>query len=310
VIVTLTPNPSIDRTIQLMSALERGGVIRSRDAHDDAGGKGINVAQAVQRAGEPATAVLPGDPNDPLMPLLRRSGLRHLAVPIGAPLRVNLTLAEDDGATTKINAPGPTLDDEALERLSETLVTEGDNASWAALCGSLPPGAPDDWYGELITRLDGPRVALDTSGPALGRALDRAAERIALIKPNSDELGELLGLPATEFEGDPLRAAELARPLLDAGLDAILLTLGAQGALLLAADGVWRADAPQIAARSTVGAGDSSLAGFLIGSIRGRDPGDCLALGVAYGSAAASLPGTRMPTPDDLPDLPTPERLA
>lgn len=309
-IVTLTPNPSVDRTIQLASALERGGVIRSISTHDEAGGKGINVAQVVRHAGEFSMAVLPGDPDDALMPLLRSTGLGHLAVPVEAPLRVNLTLAEDDGTTTKINAPGPVLDAQVRERLAEVLAAESGDARWVALCGSLPPGAPDDWYGELAERLDGRQVALDTSGPALAKAVERAADRIALIKPNSDELGELLGRPAAEFEGDPLRAGELARPLLDAGIGAILLTLGAQGALLLNKDGIWQADAPRVTARSTVGAGDSSLAGFLIGSLRNLDPGDCLALGVAYGSAAASLPGTRMPTPADLPELPTVKRLA
>ncbi|MFD1859121.1 1-phosphofructokinase family hexose kinase [Aeromicrobium camelliae] len=308
-IVTLTPNPSIDRTVQLSSPLERGGVVRSASSHDDAGGKGINVAQVVRNSGEQAIAVLPGDDDDPLVQRLRSAGLPHLAVPLGAPLRVNLTLAEDDGTTTKINAPGPTLGASVTDRLESLLAEQSVTASWAALCGSLPPGVPHDWYGRIAGRLNAP-VALDTSGAALSAAVERAPERIALIKPNSDELGELMGIAPNEFEGEPRLAGERARPLLERGIGAILLTLGARGALLITTEGVWEAQAPRITARSTVGAGDSSLAGFLVGSLRGEKPDRCLALAVAYGSAAASLPGSRMPTPADLPDLPLVRRVA
>lgn len=308
-IVTLTPNPSVDRTIQLAAPLDRGGVIRSRSTHDDPGGKGVNVAQVVRAAGERTLAVLPGDVDDPLVRQLRERALPHETVDLGAPLRVNITLAEDDGTTTKINEPGPELLPEVRRRLATALVAAAADATWVALCGSLPPGAPTHWYGDLAAQVGSP-VALDTSGAALAAAVERAPESLALIKPNSDELGELLGLPASEFEGDPLRAGERVRPLLDRGLGAILLTLGAQGALLLRADGIWAADAPRITARSTVGAGDSSLAGYLLGSMRDAEPGDCLALAVAYGSAAASLPGSQMPTPDDLVALPTVRRVA
>ncbi|WP_293785312.1 1-phosphofructokinase family hexose kinase [uncultured Aeromicrobium sp.] len=307
-IVTLTPNPSTDRTIHLASPLKRGSVMRSVSAHDEAGGKGVNVAQVIRNAGEQTLAVLPGDRDDPLVQRLHGAGIPHAAVPLGVPLRVNLTLTEDDGTTTKINAPGPTLGRPVLERLEAVLGEQSPRAAWIALCGSLPPGVPADWYGRLAERLDAP-VALDTSGAALSAAVEHAPEHIALITPNSDELGELLGIAPAEFEGDPGAAAEKAHPLLQRGIGAILLTLGARGALLITSDGAWEAQAPRVTARSTVGAGDSSLAGFLLGALRGQDEERCLALAVAYGSAAASLPGSQMPTPADLPELPQVRRV-
>src|SRR5690606_8878064 len=148
--------------------------------------------------------------DDALVTRLRAVGLPHRAVPLGAPLRVNLTLAEDDGTTTKVNARGPFVSGSAREHLEAALTEESAEASWTALCGSLPPGVPDDWYGRIAERLPGP-VALDTSGTALRAAIDRAAEKIALIKPNSDELGELLGIGPAEFEDGGVAAGARAR---------------------------------------------------------------------------------------------------
>ena len=305
-IVTLTPNPSIDRTIELSEPLERGGVIRSVTAHDEAGGKGVNVAQVVRKGGHLAVAVLPGDHDDPLLTRLRELGVTHRAVPTGAASRVNLTLAEADGVTTKINAPGPELTADQLDQLILEVAREAAGARWAVLSGSLPPGVDAGWYADVIDGIHGGglRIAVDTSGESLRKTLDRAADRIDLIKPNSDELGELLDVPAAMFEGDPRTAYETARPLLDRGVGEILLTLGSKGALLISHEGVRAAAAPTIVPRSTVGAGDSALAGYLIGALEAADADGRLALAVAYGSAAASLPGSTMPGPDDLPALP------
>lgn len=305
-IVTLTPNPSIDRTIELSEPLERGGVIRSVTAHDEAGGKGVNVAQVVRKGGHLAVAVLPGDHDDPLLTRLRELGVTHRAVPTGVASRVNLTLAEPDGVTTKINAPGTELTADQLDQLIREVAREAVGARWAVLSGSLPPGVDAGFYADVIDGIhaDGLRIAVDTSGESLRKTLDRAADRIDLIKPNSDELGDLLDVPAAMFEGDPRTALETARPLLDRGVGEILLTLGSKGALLLSHAGVRAAAAPTVIARSTVGAGDSALAGYLIGALESADADGRLALAVAYGSAAASLPGSTMPGPGDLPPLP------
>lgn len=310
-IVTLTPNPSIDRTIELSEPLERGGVIRSVSSHDDAGGKGVNVAQVVRNAGQLAVAVIPGDHDDPLLTRLRELRVTHRAVPTGVPSRINLTLAEFDGITTKVNAPGTRLTADQLGQLIRELAREAAGARWAVLSGSLPPGVDSGWYADVVESIAdvGLRIAVDTSGESLRKTLDRVADRIDLIKPNSDELAELLDVPAASFEGDPQLAYDTAKPLLDRGVKEILLTLGSAGALLLSGDGMWSAAAPPIIARSTVGAGDSALAGYLIGALEGADPGQRLGLAVAYGSAAASLPGSTMPGPGDLPGLPEVIRL-
>lgn len=304
-IVTLTPNPSIDRTIELSEPLERGSVIRSDSAHDEAGGKGVNVAQIVGKAGHHAIAVLPGDHDGPLLTRLRELEVTHRAVPTGAAPRVNLTLVEASGVTTKINAPGPSLTPLQLERLISEMTKESGGARWAVLSGSLPPGVDAGWYAEVIEsiRHDGLHIALDTSGAPLQAAVEASAPHLSLIKPNSAELAELVGVPADDIEQDPEAALACMEPLIARGIDRILLTLGSVGALLATADGAWFAPAPTIQARSTVGAGDSALAGYLIGDLDGFDEAKKLALAVAYGSAAASLPGSRMPETADLPPL-------
>lgn len=303
-IVTLTPNPSIDRTITLSEKLVRGGVVRSTTSHDDPGGKGVNVAQVVRNAGQLAVAVLPGDHDDPLLVRLRELRLTHRAVPTGLPSRVNITLAEPDGVTTKINRPGPVLEPAHLDQLVREVAREGVGARWAVLSGSLPPGVDHGWYADVIAALRDEElaIALDTSGEPLRLAVERVPADIALLKPNTEELADLVGADPAGLV-DVGAIVDAARPLLDAGVGAVLLTRGSLGAVLLTADGTWTVDAPPVQARSTVGAGDSALAGYLLGSLDGLDPAKRLTLAVAYGSAAASLPGSTMPSPTDLPPL-------
>ena len=147
------------------------------------------------------------------------------------------------------------------------------------LSGSLPPGVPDDWYADVVARLHDfdCRVAVDTSeGPlsALAAAFDRAAPD--LIKPNSEELAGLSGRSAEELEsaahhGDPEPVVSAALDLVRRGVGGVLATLGAAGAVLVDGNGAWIATPPPITPRSTVGAGDSSLAGYLRADVGGAD---------------------------------------
>ncbi|MDO9379051.1 MAG: 1-phosphofructokinase family hexose kinase [Nocardioidaceae bacterium] len=303
-IVTLTPNPSIDRTVVLPGALERGEVQRCTDTFDHPGGKGVNVAGVVHHGGERALAVLPGDDADPFVALLRGTGLPHRSVPVGGSVRVNLTVSEPSGVTTKINAAGPVLDEALRETLAVEVETSARDARWVVLCGSLPPGAPDDWYAQLVARLARPglEVAVDTSGAALVATLGTDGPLPSLVKPNGEELASVAGGDAEEIEADPRAGVAAARRLLDRGVGRVLLTQGGHGAVLVTPEGAWRAPVPRITPRSTVGAGDSALAGYLLGDLRGLPEPERLALAVAYGSAAASLPGSQTPTPRDLPE--------
>ncbi|MFI1168654.1 1-phosphofructokinase [Streptomyces sp. NPDC020801] len=292
-IVTVTPNPSLDRTYEVPS-LVRGEVIRASGERMDPGGKGVNVSRAVAAAGRLTVAVLPlgGAPGALIADLLAAQGIEVAPVPVAGATRSNIALAEADGVLTKVNAPGPELSAHEQELLLETVRRQSRGADWIACCGSLPRGLDPSWYAELVTRAHaaGVRIALDTSGPALLEALREGPD---VVKPNAEELAEAVGRPLTTV-GDAVKAAEELRGL---GARAVLASLGADGQLLVEGAGAWFGSAHVDVVRSNVGAGDSSLAGFLIAG--GTGPG-ALASAVAHGAAAVRLPGSVMPTPGDL----------
>jgi 1-phosphofructokinase len=293
VIVTATPNPSLDRTLEV-DRLVRGGVHRATRTRTHPGGKGINVARALLLDGRETTAVVPagGHEGDELLDELRTLALAVVPVPIAQGVRANVSLVEPDGTTTKINTAGPELTADEVAAFLDACLACAAGATWFAGCGSLPPGAPDGLYADLVTRLHGTgvRVAIDASGPPLAAAIDAGPD---LVKPNADELAEVTGTTLRTI-GDVLDAAEQVRAR---GVGTVVVSLGSDGAVLVGDGGAWHATTPPIAVRSTVGAGDSVVAGLLSADHLGPD---ALARGVAFGAAAAQLPGTQLPGPTDL----------
>lgn len=192
-ILTLTANPSLDRTIELPGPVLRGQVQRAVWAGQQPGGKGVNVSRAVAAADRDTLAVLPGDVDDPVLTGLDAIGLAHRSIPTGTPLRSNITVTEPDGTTTKINEPGSLLSPQSQNALLDLVADQAAGASWVVLAGSLPPGVDDDFYARAIERIreldEPPLIAVDTSGAPLAAALTASPD---LIKPNAEELAELL----------------------------------------------------------------------------------------------------------------------
>jgi len=301
-VVTLTANPSLDRTLELPGRLEEGGVVRLLGGATEPGGKGVNVARALAAAGAPVVCVLPAADHDPLVHALLAIGLELAAVPVPADVRTNYTLAAPDGTTTKLNEPGTALDEDTRAELARVLLQHAAGARWVVLSGSLPPGTPVGWYAELVRNLRGTgvRIAVDTSEAPLLALLAAGPDAAPhLLKPNSEELAQLAGVPEAAVLADPDVALAAVRTLHDHGVAEVLLTLGAEGALLSTADGgSWSARPPRVVVRSTVGAGDCSLAGYLLADLAGAPPMERLRTAVAYGAASAALPGSAVPTPD------------
>ena len=302
-IVTLTMNPSVDRTATLPAPLAVGGVNRIAQIDDSPGGKGVNVTRVIAAGGVAARAVFPALADDPFVAMCSGAGVATTVVPSDGAVRVNLTVVDPDGVTTKINAPGPELSAATLDRLRAVVADLARDASWVVLCGSLPRGVPDDLYADLVIalRAAGARVAVDTSDAPLAALAARFPDAAPdLVKPNGEELGQLAGVDGAELErraaeGDLAPVVEAARALRARGLGAALVTLGGAGAVLVDDDEAWFAETPQVRVRSTVGAGDSSLAGYLLAEARGLAPAERLVWAVNHGSVAASLPGTGLP---------------
>lgn len=308
-VVTVTPNPSIDATVRI-PALKRGEVARAIETRKEAGGKGINVAHVAAKAGLDAIAVAPCQQTDPFAKAMRTVPAQFLPVHVKFQVRTNTAITEDDGTTTKVNEAGSALTDDELVAVESSLSKRCRGADAVVLAGSLPPGAPAHWYTTLVqaARRSAPHavVAVDTSDApliALGERLEDATPDV--LKPNAFELAQLTGEDGATLEqraeaGDYEPVVTAGRDLVARGIGEVLVTLGGSGACLITKDGAWAATPPPIEVRSTVGAGDSSLAGYLIARLDDASPAECLRRAVAYGSAAASLPGTGLPSPEDL----------
>jgi 1-phosphofructokinase len=292
-IVTFTANPSVDRTVEI-ERLVRGAVTRATTARVDGGGKGVNVTRALAANDVPSIAVLPagGAEGAQLLALLQDADLDVRAVPVAGSIRANITIAEPDGTTTKINEPGPQLSAGEVEALGDALLQAATGSEWVVLSGSLPPGVSENLYATLTTLLQavGVRVAVDASDQVLRNALGSGPD---LVKPNRRELEQASGLNVATIE-DALRAIEVVQAR---GARAVLASLGSRGAVLVDGSGCHHAIASIDEPRSTVGAGDALLAGFL--SAGGYGP-DALVEAVAWGTAAVSLPGSRMPGRGDI----------
>lgn len=291
-IITVTPNPAVDRTLQI-GRLQEGAVHRAEAVRVEPSGKGVNVSRALTVNGLRAPAVLPvgGAEGAQLVALLDAEGVPHRAVPVGGSTRVNVSVCAD-GRVTKLNEPGPVLRPEDGPALLDAVTGLVDEAGtpgtplWIVGSGSLPAGLDDGFYAELGARADrlGARFALDSSGPALREGL-RA--RPSVVKPNLSELEELCGrrLPTLGVVVDAAR--EVGR----ATGGSVLVSLGRRGALLVDDDGVLlgRDDVPN---PYPVGGGDNLLAGFLAGLSRGLSRARALREAVAWATVAVRTFGS------------------
>jgi 1-phosphofructokinase len=284
-IVTLTPNPSVDRTV-FVDDIVLGSVNRSQRSRSEPSGKGVNVALALHAHDVPVRAVVTtgGSVGVQLRQMLDAAGLDTVFVPISGEIRSNISLTQPNGCVTKINEAGPRLSSDEIDRLLTAATEQLRGAGWLVCGGSLPAGLPADWYGQLVElgHRNAVPVAVDTSGEALAESL--AAEP-DLVKPNVHELAELTGREPRTL-GDVIDAAQEVRRR---GARTVLASLGGDGAILVDAAGAVWGHAPVEKVVSTVGAGDAMLGGYL--SCRhGRS--EALATALQWGAAAVQNEGT------------------
>lgn len=307
-IVTLTLNPALDLSTSTATILPSEKMRCAAPRHDPGGG-GINVARAVHALGGQAVTVFPaGGPTGKLLQdLLVAEGVASEVVSIAGLTRENLAVDEvSTGRQFRFVMPGPRLSEAERQACLDLLEQFRPKPDYVVVSGSLPPDCPTDFYGEIVrwaTR-SGIRLALDTSGPAL--AVVKQAG-VFLLKPNRLELEHLVGRKLGGVEA----IAEAAAELVSKGhAQIVVASLGAEGAVLASSAGTERFAAPRIDVRSTVGAGDSMVAGIVFGLSQGRSLAEAARLGIAAGAAALMRPGTELCRREDVAALLKPQSLS
>ena len=294
-IVTLTPNPSLDRTL-FLDTFTRGAVNRCTATLVEPSGKGVNVALALHSHDVPVLAVLPmgGPAGEQLVQLLDAAGLPYRSLTITGTIRTNVSMIEADGTSSKINEPGPTLTSEEVAELVRATLDSCSSADWLAICGTLPNGFSERHLVEAVraARTAGLRVAVDTSGSTLRAVLSATPH---FVKPNARELAEVTGRLIRTI-GDVTAAAEQLRAK---GLGTVLVSLGRDGAVLVDGNGALHGRAAAVTAVNTVGAGDAFLAGYLAADASASLRADRLASALRWGATAVQHQGTLLSRVDD-----------
>jgi len=296
-ILCITPNPAVDRTM-LLPTLKPGTVHRSYEIVVDAGGKGLNVARAVQRLGGVACCAgfLGGLSGQRIAQLAQAEGFDAAWTSIAAETRTCVIVATQDGEdATVLNENGPTVSAAEWAQLHVDVANAAQTCDLICECGSLPAESPPHELVRLIRSVEdaGRAIWVDTSGAALRAALDAAPSG---LKVNHTEAGEVAGVAIETAE----EAARVATSFHRHGIDQVAITLGARGAVLVNDAGSWWAHPPALHTVSAVGSGDCFLAGLVMAHARGDPAADALRQGVAAGAAnALSAGGGRF----DLEDL-------
>lgn len=285
-VLTVTLNPALDLTVQL-PALRLGEVNRSDNLQVHAAGKGLNVAQVLADLGHQLTVTgFLGEANaQPFEQLFAARGFADEFVRVAGETRSNIKLAEADGRITDINGPGLEVGAAQREELLARLERLVPGHELVVVAGSLPRGVEVPWFVELLQRLArlGARVALDTSGAALREGL---ALSPWLIKPNEEELAQARDL-------DPADAQALADEArrLNTRIEHVVMSQGAAGVSWFSPAAAWHAQPPKVRVVSTVGAGDSLLAGMLHGVLAGWPAERTLAHATAIAAQAVGQIG-------------------
>lgn len=300
-VVTLTLNPAVDQSASVghVSPEEK---LRCSEPRFDPGGGGINVSRAVRRMGGAARAVyLAGGPGGATLDdLLEGEGVDRLRIGIEGWTRQNLAvLDESSNDQYRFTFPGAEVTEEEWQGCLETLEELDPVPAFLVASGSLPPGLRPEALGDLARRCRerGVRLLVDTSGDALCRAVE---EGVFLIKPNLRELGQIVG---RELEHDRMIEAAARKLVDEQRCRAVVVSMGAGGALLVSAEESLRVTPPTVPIRSRVGAGDSMVAGLVLALARGRGLGKAVRYGVAAGAAAVMTPGTELCRGEDVERL-------
>ena len=295
-IYTITLNPAYDihasaKTLSL--GHENIAEVKSRDA----GGKGINISRALTYNGVENTAivVLGEDNCADFENSLAADNITYIGIKKPGRIRENLTVHTDDGET-RISFRGFTLDNSVLTEISSEIC--GDRETIVTFTGSVPKGVDMTEIKRFLISLKakGVKIVVDSRSFTLS---DLTFVKPWLIKPNSEEIAEYSGKTVNDFSD----CLEFAQKMNREGIENVLISLGDKGALLVTNETVATATPPHVSVLSTIGAGDSTIAGFIASYAQGNSPEECLRTGVSYGTSACLLEGTTPPTRENVAQI-------
>ena len=299
-IITLTLNPAVDKTIYL-GDFTKGAVNRVQEVRKDAGGKGINVSKVVAKLGGTTTALgfLGGAAGKFISTAIAEFAIKQDFVQLDGETRTNMKIVDKSNREeTEINEPGAEVNSEQLDDLKRKVLNTASAEDSVVLTGSLPPGVPTDIYADLINQLQAKniKVFLDASGKSLKQGI---TAKPYLIKPNINELETLVGRELSTVS-EMVQAAE---KLHEQGINIVVVSRGAEGSLVISDTDNYQVVPPDVESNSTIGAGDT-LVGVLALKL---EKGDSLAAAIQYATAASAnsvtQAGTQLCEPQEVEQL-------
>jgi len=287
-ILTITLNPSIDRRY-IINGFEKGRIYRVNNFQYTPGGKGLNVTKVVESFKEPvmATGFLGGKSGEYIEESLDVVGIKQNFISINEETRSCLAILSDDDSQTEILEKGPLISKEETLKFYDIYSHLIEKAEVICASGSLPEGMPAETYKHLIVmaKKQGKKFILDTSGEALKQGIEAGP---FLVKPNKEELENLVGQPVTKEE----EITNAAKILLGKGIKIVVVSLGKEGAIAFCGDHSYKIGVPEIKVVNPVGSGDSMIAGFAVSLLRDYNLESLLKMGAACGTANAMEPET------------------
>lgn len=293
-IITVTMNPAVDKTVVLEQPFIQGGLNRLSRVLYDAGGKGINVSKTIQALGgrSLATGFLGGSAETIILESLKKRGIETDFVHIESTTRTNTKLVEINGCVSELNEPGPEIQSNEYERIQEIIFNRVREKTIVVLSGSIPPGIPTHVYRDLTEALKirGAKVFLDADGEIFSEALKAVPH---YIKPNRVELEQYFHL---DHKASEKELVEMGQQLLKKGVQLAAVSLGEEGALFISKDGAVKAKGLKVNTKSTVGAGDAMVAALCLGLDQNMDFCQYVRLSMATSAGAVMTEGTNPPS--------------
>lgn len=294
-IITVTMNPAIDKTVEI-GTFQHGGLNRIRKVEYDAGGKGINVSKTIRELGESsvATGFLGGNGGRTIEHVLKEKNITCDFIWVNGETRINTKVFETNGALTELNEPGPSISKEQMDDLIQKLEGYANKDTLFVLSGSIPAGVDKGIYADIIRLVHnkGAKVLLDADGELFKRALEAGPD---IIKPNRVELEEYAGIEGNATEEQLLAIAE---DFQQKGIETIAISMGKEGAMFGVGDTCVRCPALSVKAHSTVGAGDAMVASLAYAWEQKLETDEMIRLGMAVSAGAVTTIGTKPPTKD------------